>query len=204
MKDFVNKNKVAVIFLLFFVGLALLSGFYLKNNFKQPKPLLIEPNQGKSSLSIDLPTAETEIETKITSLAEKVAVVAAVPEKTVKADSPAFLEAVAPSPINTTPTNEEGYTLLINDRQYNINLPVNKTAYDLMLALQARGDIYFKGKNSAGLGFFVEEINGVRNNSFKNKFWLYYINGKSASVGVSYYILKPKDLISWRYETPQF
>lgn len=204
MKDFVNKNKVAVIFLLFFVGLALLSGFYLKNNFKQPKLSLTEFNQEKPSLNVALPTTETEIETKISSPAEKVAVEVTIPEKTVKADGPALFEAVATSQVNTTPTNEENYTLLINDRQYNINLPADKTVYDLMLALQARGDIEFKGKNSAGLGFFVEEINGIRNNSFKNRFWLYYINGRSASVGVSYYILKPKDSISWRYETPQF
>ncbi|MEK7104171.1 MAG: DUF4430 domain-containing protein, partial [Patescibacteria group bacterium] len=76
--------------------------------------------------------------------------------------------------------------------------------YELMNLLKARGDINFQGKTSLGLGFFVEEINGLKNNPNENVYWIYYINNKAAQVGVSNYILKPNDIINWKYEKPQF
>lgn len=58
----------------------------------------------------------------------------------------------------------------------------------------------FSGKEYSGLGFFVEEINGVKNNTQEGRYWIYYINGKKAQVGISSYILKPNDIIMWKYE----
>lgn len=194
MPDFIKKNKLALICLLVFICLALASGFYLsagKENKNIPKavadrleqflPKTIFPSQS--------------IEEKST------------PEEAVKdVVATTAVTKIGEATATTSITERVGskYTLLVGDKQYDINLAGKQTVYDLMMALKNRGDFDFKGKGTAGLGFFVEAINGIENNSFKNIFWFYYINSKSANVGISNYVLKPNDLISWKYETSQF
>jgi hypothetical protein len=53
----------------------------------------------------------------------------------------------------------------------------------------------FKYKEYPSLGIFIDEINEVGGDS--GKYWIYYINGKEASVGVSKNIIKSGDIISW-------
>lgn len=171
MKEFIDKNKLAVILFLIFSGLAVLSGWYLKTN----------------SASQNIPF------TKAVAMSQTASEIVNPSEPKNTASTSAAKEVVG-----------EPYVLLVGDQRYDINLPAGKTVYDLMLALKNRGAFDFQGKASAGLGFFVEEINGVKNNPLKNKFWLYYVNGKTASVGISNYVLTAKDVISWRYESPQF
>ena len=65
-----------------------------------------------------------------------------------------------------------------------------------MQKLQAEGKINFKDKNYSGMGKFVEEINGLK--SSQNKYWIYYINGKEANVGISNYKINPGDVVSWK------
>lgn len=54
------------------------------------------------------------------------------------------------------------------------------------------------------MGEFVEEINGIKNNQATGEYWIYYINGESAKMGVSNYIIKPNDVIKWNYEKANF
>jgi exopolysaccharide biosynthesis protein len=96
------------------------------------------------------------------------------------------------------------YLLYVEEKNYEISVPENTTVYGLMDSLKQRGDISFNGKSSAEFGFFVEEINGKKNSADTNTYWIYYINDKAAAVGISSYVLKPGDIISWKYETPQF
>jgi len=105
---------------------------------------------------------------------------------------------------NNTVKNLTEYILKLNDNEYKISLAPSSSVLDLMNALQIRGDIKFQGHESAGLGFFVESINGLKNFTDHTSYWIYYINGKSASVGISNYILKPGDIITWKYEKPIF
>ena len=58
--------------------------------------------------------------------------------------------------------------------------------------------IDIKGKNFLGLGFYVNEINGVEERNGYS--WIYYINGLKATVGVSTYKLQDGDFIEWKYE----
>lgn len=67
-----------------------------------------------------------------------------------------------------------------------------------MNILQKESDFSFKGKEYSSLGYFVEEIN--RNKGTPGKYWIYYVNGKEASVGISKYILKNGDIIKWSQE----
>ena len=49
-------------------------------------------------------------------------------------------------------------------------------------------------------GAFIEEIDGVRSDKNQSMYWLYYINGKLANLGVSSQKVKEGDVILWKYE----
>lgn len=93
--------------------------------------------------------------------------------------------------------------MLINGREYRTAMKPASSVYDLMSALKEQKKIDFKDYNYSGMGFFVTEINGIKNNSAGEN-WLYYVNGKLASIGVSYYKLKNNDTIEWKYEQKSF
>lgn len=63
--------------------------------------------------------------------------------------------------------------------------------------------ITFSGREYPGMGFFVQEINKKGKNARDGKYWVYSINGKKAIVGVSLYMIKPQDVISWNYENDE-
>lgn len=113
-----------------------------------------------------------------------------------------------PSPTATNTQKQENFPLNIivniNDQKYLVGLPDKSTAYDAMIKLQTEGKITLGLKEYSGMGYFIEEINGIKNNGQMNKYWIYYINGQSAKIGVSSYILKNNDLITWEYATPKF
>lgn len=186
MEKFIKSNKKLLFTFLFFLFLAFASDLYLKTgviNDKNPQTAVID-NQ-------DFPKQQTQ--QPASSASQKSA-----------ADNKN--PASAQSTENVVPTPETGqkYAFYIGEKKYEIAVSENSTVYDLMNSLKQRGDINFNGKTSAGLGFFVEEINGQKNNTNTNTYWIYYINGEAAGVGISNYILKPGDIISWKYEKPQF
>lgn len=78
------------------------------------------------------------------------------------------------------------------------NPPKNHSVYEAMTALASTTDFTFKSKYYPGLGFFIEEINGVKNAD--GFYWTLYINGRYSTVGASQYILKDKDRYEWKYE----
>jgi len=94
-------------------------------------------------------------------------------------------------------------TLLIDNVKYETKVAVGSSVYDLMVLLKNQGKIDFKVKNYLELGFFIDEINGVKNDP-SGMNWLYYVNGKSAQIGVSYYLIKAGDQIEWKYENKSF
>ena len=83
---------------------------------------------------------------------------------------------------------------------YQIAVSEGSTVYDLMAEAQRQSGFTFRGKEFWGLGFFVEEINGVAESSKNKMRWIYYVNGRVSSVGVSQYIVQANDIIEWRYE----
>jgi len=93
--------------------------------------------------------------------------------------------------------------MLINGSKYETEIKAGSSVYDLMNLLKSQNKINFSGKNYSGLGFFVEEINSLKNNP-AGKNWLYYVNGKPAQVGISYYLIKANDIIEWKYEKKSF
>lgn len=50
------------------------------------------------------------------------------------------------------------------------------------------------------LGKLVDSIDDVKNGT-DNKYWIFYINGKQASIGADKYKLQNNDSIEWRFQT---
>lgn len=48
-------------------------------------------------------------------------------------------------------------------------------------------------------GKLIESIEGIRNGQ-DQKYWMYYINGKEASVGAAEYALQSHDKIEWKFK----
>jgi len=91
-------------------------------------------------------------------------------------------------------------TLGFPDAKYEVLIPQGSTVYDLLGKASLQYGFSFSGKSFPGMGFFVEEVNGLRQNPRTGKYWIYYINSRKAEVGISVYQLKTHDVISWKYE----
>lgn len=89
-------------------------------------------------------------------------------------------------------------TFVFKNASYSVNVKEYTTGYEAMQKLASTTAFTFKATYNSGLGYFIDEINGVPNTS--RTFWIYYVNGKEATVGISMYIMKPGDSINWRYE----
>jgi len=91
-------------------------------------------------------------------------------------------------------------TLAVEEKTYAVSLPKGSSAYDLMVKAQETSDFQFRGQEFPGLGFFIQEINGLEQSPRLGKYWIYYINGKKAEVGISAYTVNIHDIIAWKYE----
>jgi hypothetical protein len=109
----------------------------------------------------------------------------------------------APETVNNQAEEKIKAVMLINGVKYEAEVKAGSSVYDLMNVLKAENKINFSGKNYSGLGFFVEEIDGLKNNPAGAN-WLYYVNGQPAQVGISNYLIKANDIIEWKYEKKSF
>jgi hypothetical protein len=218
MKNFILNNKKIFAVLLFFFCLFLSSGIYLLSTVRSVDKNIKQADTGANTISaleknknkfgkIEIGSANVPERNEAKKALDqfmpdgKSAPAASTPiisfDKSTMATSPPAI------PLETIDTGPE-QVLFIGDKKYEIKMKEGSTVYDLMAGLKERGDFDFKGVGSSGLGFFVEEINGIKNNPGNNTYWLYYINDKPASVGISNYKLMPGDIITWKYEKPEF
>jgi hypothetical protein len=114
------------------------------------------------------------------------------------------IETPPPTTTPNTKTDEQKpettpIIIAIEDKEYRIEVKPNSSAYEAMNSLKGSGQISFSSKNFSGLGYFIEEINGIKNSPPTGFYWTLYINNEEAKVGVSGYILKPNDLTTWKY-----
>lgn len=101
----------------------------------------------------------------------------------------------SPAPAQAEKTNTA--FLEINDKKLETTITEKESIYDFMTKLKNERKIDFKSENYAGMGEFVEEINGLKNGE---KNWIYYVNNKKANIGVSNYKINKGDIVSWKYE----
>jgi hypothetical protein len=103
------------------------------------------------------------------------------------------------SPATDDPTETVSTTFTIDNTKYAIKVKPGTTAFEGMIKLKESNQISFSAKKFSGLGYFIEEINGIKNSPSTGFYWTLYINNQEAKIGVSNYILKPNDIITWRY-----
>ena len=104
----------------------------------------------------------------------------------------------------TTTANTISFSLTINDKTTESRTAPGTTVYRTMQDLMAEGKIAFHATEYSGMGYFVDEIDGIKNDPKNGIYWIYYLNGQSAKVGVSLYSLKANDIITWKYEKAKF
>lgn len=107
-------------------------------------------------------------------------------------------------PINDTKPDENQSeiqtTLSISDVSYQLTLPQGSSVYNLLQKAKNTYSISFAVKDFGSMGFFIEELNGIKNNAQNGTYWIFYINGSYSNVGISKYILQSNDVITWKYE----
>jgi len=81
----------------------------------------------------------------------------------------------------------------------NVSVAEQETVLNILQKLSDQGRITIQ-VNSSSLGAFIEELNGIKNNSRENMYWFLYQNGKSSNVGASTLVVQPNDTIEWRFE----
>lgn len=91
-------------------------------------------------------------------------------------------------------------TLEVPGKAVEVRMRQKGSVYDMLVAAQRRGLITFSGRQFSGVGFFVEEIDGLRQDGRKAMYWIYAINGKKANVGVSSSLLEEGDNVTFTYE----
>lgn len=105
-------------------------------------------------------------------------------------------------PQKTPDKNSIQVSLTVVDKKYETHIKENSSVFEAMENIKNEStgnNIFdFKYTNNESLGNFVTEINGQYGTP--GKYWIYYVNDKKASVGVSNYILKEGDIIKWSQE----
>lgn len=83
-------------------------------------------------------------------------------------------------------------------------LPIEgeKTVYDLLNALAGENQIQMETQESS-LGILIQAIDGFANGQ-DNKYWIYYVNGQMAPLGVAEQKLSPDDKIEFKFEANPF
>ncbi len=89
-------------------------------------------------------------------------------------------------------------TLEINGKTYHALITTNTSVYDFMDSLRKDRKISFTDKTYIGMGKFIEAIDGIQSDG--DRYWIYYVNGKKALIGVSNYKINPGDVVSWKFE----
>lgn len=165
-----NKNKKYIT--IAFVLIMILFGF-LYFNFYPNKSNKVNEFQEKS----------TESNSKLK----------AYPNKGIKTKIPAS------SPHQETIKEVEA-SLVVGNQNYVTKIKEGSNVFDVMTQIKEenRNNFDFKYNEYSYLGIFINEINGVTGSP--GAYWIYYINDKEASVGVSNYIINDGDVIKWKQE----
>ncbi|MCX6755759.1 MAG: DUF4430 domain-containing protein [Candidatus Nomurabacteria bacterium] len=103
--------------------------------------------------------------------------------------------------IDKVDKNTESVKIEVGDNSYQIMVDPGSTVYNAMEKLNndKNSGFSFHSKEYSSLGNFVDSINGVPGTP--GKYWLYYLDGKKASMGVSKNKIKSGDVVTWKQES---
>lgn len=95
--------------------------------------------------------------------------------------------------------NSIGIKIIVENKVYESRIAEGGSVYQAMVDLSIQNkDFTFTSKDYSGMGMFVDSINGVQGSFEKN--WIYYVNDKKASIGISKNFLKQGDVVRWERE----
>lgn len=83
-------------------------------------------------------------------------------------------------------------------RAYLLSIASDTTVLKAMMELSTSSEFTFSGQEFPGLGFFVEEIGGLKNAD--GFYWTLFIDGKPSALGVSSARVTPASRVEWRYQ----
>jgi hypothetical protein len=96
--------------------------------------------------------------------------------------------------------NTINVSLKVDSNNYAVAVNPGATVLDVMKKAADQGFAY-SGQDSASMGYYVDEVNGVKNNNDKGQYWSFYINDKMAQAGISTQTVQAGDTITWKYES---
>jgi hypothetical protein len=139
-----------------------------------------------------------DVEIKTEKINDNIVAFEIIPEEVAQSQTPEPVPKALAGKIDNSPDIKVLLTVL--DKNYELEVKENSSVFDAMKELETKndGDFSFKYNEYPSMGIFVYEINGMKET--RGSYWLYYVNDKEASVGVSSYILKEGDSILWKQE----
>jgi hypothetical protein len=109
------------------------------------------------------------------------------------------------SPDDSTINNQQSTiqtTLTLPNQTIALKVEEGTSIADMMEQLREQGKISFGGTDyGPGLGLFITEIDGKKQDTRAGMYWVYSVNGQKAKTGVSTYIIQQGDNIVWTYES---
>ena len=191
-----KKHYLATILLIIGIGVLIYTGVDLSKN-KEPEvsPPITETN---NAFTLEPANQIARVENnKTRESQEKITTeVPAMPTTNTNSN--------VPIPHSTsTPADLTQGTIIISGKSYPVGFITGSSVYEVMKNLHADGKVTIRFKNYSGLGHFVDGIDGVNSDTFRAKYWIYYINGAKAQIGISNYTLKQNDIITWKYENAE-
>lgn len=200
MKQFLKQYKYTTIALIIFVIVTVVSGIntYINSDPKieATKQIqnLSEQQNTTTSLNQQIATSQTNTEYRVLNNASTTRTIINIPSaQNAEIKQPEQKQKI------TNSNNTTYYKILASD--YTQALSSTSTVVDLMMYASAdsRQPFLFRAKEYSGMGLFVEEINGLKNNNQTGEYWIYYLNGQSGKVGISQQLIKSNDIIEWKY-----
>ncbi|HLD31882.1 MAG TPA: DUF4430 domain-containing protein [Patescibacteria group bacterium] len=183
---FFRRHLLALILWIITIILALISGYYA---FYQPQA---SEFSSPDSISLASSTLNITKTTETTSLVNPQPDIEKTTEKK---------ELAGESSSTPLVVLDKTATLKIANQEYLLSISATSTLYEQMQTLATNDPHFsFSGTDYGALGFFVEQINKQKNNTQTQEYWLYYLNGQPANIGISSYVPQSGDLIEWRYE----
>ncbi len=85
-----------------------------------------------------------------------------------------------------------------NARTFNTLFSEGESLFTVLQRVAGENDIGFDYKEYGSLGMLVTKI-GDKENGDNERYWQYWVNGKYAMVGVSFYGVRASDIIEWRF-----
>ncbi|HBU06659.1 MAG TPA: hypothetical protein DEB09_01085 [Candidatus Magasanikbacteria bacterium] len=206
MKDFFKKHKWQLTILILLIIVAGVSGYY---NFHAPitnTQTLIEQNTNGTEVKDDSNITSYKLQVTSTASAKDSTSSTFIINITNTTITPPITVTNTPVIPHPEPEFQNPITFTLGNEEYLLEYRENQSVYEFMQALSAdsKKPFIFETKNFPGLGYFVESINGIKNDKQTGKYWIYYINNEPASTGILNYIIQPGDKIEWKYESTNF